>query len=1128
MKKNAFLLALAIIFSCQLLTAQNFITQWNLATPGSGPTQLSIRTTTSGTVNYTWQQIPSGASGSGSWSGTPLTITGLPAGATIRLQIVPDNFQSIFMNYDPDCNRLTQVEQWGSTAWTSMANAFQGCTNLQVTATDVPNLSGVNSLSQMFEGCTNLNSPANINTWNIGTITNLSYMFASTNAFNQNIGSWNTGAVTNMQGLFYQASAFNQNIGSWNTDAVTNMFLMFYRASVFNQNISLWNTTAVTTMESMFSEANAFNQNIGSWNTTAVTNMSFMFWQASAFNQNIGSWNTAAVTDMSYMFYGASSFNQNIGNWNTTAVTKMNNMFREASGFNQNIGLWNTAAVTDMNNMFRGASAFNNGGSNSINNWNTVAVTNMSAMFGQASGFNQNIGSWNTAAVTNMSGMFEDASTFNQNIGGWNTGAVISMDFMFSVASAFNQNIGAWNTSAVTSMQFMFNSAVAFNQNIGAWNTAIVTNMNSMFSGASAFNRDIGSWTLNPAGDLNNMFDNSGMDCGSYSATLIGWNANPSTPNGRNLGADGRQYGTNAVAARTNLTGAKGWTITGDTPSGFSCVAINTNDFVTVWNLAVLGAPQTQITFGVATSGTVNYTWETIPASASGSGTFTGSTATITGLPAAAIIRLSIQPANFQRINIDGGTDRAGLILVENWGTTAWTSMQTAFRDCLNLQVTATDVPDLSGVTDMSKMFEACSILNSPGNINSWNTAAVTNMSNMFYGASSFNQNIGSWNTAGVTDMSFMFSSASSFNQNIGSWNTAAVTDMGGMFLGASSFNQNIGSWNTAAVTNMPGMFYGASSFNQNIGSWNTATVNHMASMFYGASAFNQNISSWNTAAVIYMNDIFNGASAFNQNIGSWTLNPVVDLSNMLDNSGMNCNNYSATLIGWNANPSTPNGRNLGATGRQYGTIAVAARSNLTGAKGWTITGDAPSGSSCSVILPVTWLYVNGQLQNGNALIKWATASESNTDKFEIEHSTDGRNYFKTGTKNAAGNSSSATQYEFIHPSPVAGKNFYRIKQIDIDGRFMYSSILVLQNSSTRSSLIIAPNPVQTEATLYFNEPGSKTIQLYSMNGAVLYTEKLNGENNRHIINMANITPGIYLLRVITAKGMEVHKIIKQ
>lgn len=753
------------------------------------------------------------------------------------------------------------------------------------------------------------------------------------------------------------------------------------------------------------------------------------------------------------MFQQASAFNQNIGGWNTTAVTDMSAMFSEASTFNQNIGGWNTAAATTMSGMFFRANSFNNGGSNSINNWNTAAVTDMSGMFSEANVFNQNIGLWNTANVIDMSGMFS--------------------------------------------------GAIVFNQNIGLWNTAAVTDMNNMFNGANAFNQNIGTWTLNPAVDLSFMFDNSGMDCNNYSATLIGWNANSSTPNGRNLGAAGLQYGTNAVAARTNLTGAKGWTITGDTPSGFSCVPINSNDFVTVWNLSEVAAPNNQITFGVATSGTVNYTWETIPAAASGSGTFTGSTATITGLPAFAVIRLSIQPANFQRINIDQGIDRGGLTLVENWGTTAWTSMQTAFRGCNNLQVTATDVPDLSGVTDMSKMFERCTNLNSPGNINTWNTTAVINMQNMF-------------------------DFASAFNQNIGAWNTAAVTNMSGMFVGASSFNQNIGSWNTGAVTLMANMFNGASSFNQNISSWNTAAVYHMASMFSGASAFNQNIGSWNTAAVIYMNDMFSGASAFNQNIALWTLNPIVDLNNMLDNSGMNCNNYSATLIGWNANPSTPTGRNLGATGRQYGTNAVAARTNLTGAKAWTITGDVPSGSLCDIILPVTWLYVNGQLQNGNAIIKWGTASESNTDKFEIEHSTDGINFFKAGTKDAAGNSSSTKQYEFVHLSPVIGKNYYRIKQIDLDDRFSYSSTIVIDVKNETTRISVYPNPAQHFIIISFNSTALKTsLKLFNQQGQLVQQLALQGTLQQQKVDVSKLSAGVYTAQLLTDKGLEIFKFIK-
>ena len=366
-------------------------------------------------------------------------------------------------------------------------------------------------------------------------------------------------------------------------------------------------------------------------------------------------------------------------------------------------------------------------------------------------------------------------------------------------------------------------------------------------------------------------------------------------------------------------------TVAGNTATSTTDFTVIQN-FITQWNLATAGSGPTQLTFGTATSGIVNYTWQEIsPGSASGSGSWSGSL-TITGLPAGATIRLQIAPTNFQRISLS--TDRNRLTQIENWGSTAWTNMEFAFYGCANLQVTATDVPNLSGVASMSEMFYGCTNLNSPGNINTWNTTAVTNMSEMFDLASAFNQNIGSWNTGAVTNMSRMFNRASAFNQNIGAWNTSAVTSMNQMFYQASAFNQNIGSWNTVAVTNMLAMFFQASAFNQNIGSWNTGAVTNMSSMF-------------------------SGASAFNQNIGAWTLSSGVFLNTMLDNSGMDCNNYSATLIGWSANPSTPNSRALGATGRQYGTNAVAARTNLTATKGWTITADTPSGAVCgSVSVP--------------------------------------------------------------------------------------------------------------------------------------------------------------------------------
>lgn len=325
------------------------------------------------------------------------------------------------------------------------------------------------------------------------------------------------------------------------------------------------------------------------------------------------------------------------------------------------------------------------------------------------------------------------------------------------------------------------------------------------------------------------------------------------------------------------------------------------NQFVTVWNLAIPGGANTEITFNVATRGTVAYTWETIPAAYSGSGTFSGPEATISNLPAGAIIRLNIQPENLERFFIDGGIDRNRLTLVENWGSTAWTSMALAFSGCANLQITAVDVPDLSGLTNMALMFQYCTALDSPENINTWNTASVTNMSYMFAGATSFNRDIGSWNTSSANDMSGMFRNANAFDRDIGNWNTAAVSSMSEMFAWAYSFNRNISSWNTSSVNDM--------------------------------------------------RDMFVEASGFSRNIGSWTLNPGVMLEYMFDGSGMSCIDYSATLAGWSANPNTPLNRVLGAADMQYGTAAEAARTYLTETLGWTIEGDSFANESCEGLI---------------------------------------------------------------------------------------------------------------------------------------------------------------------------------
>jgi surface protein len=330
----------------------------------------------------------------------------------------------------------------------------------------------------------------------------------------------------------------------------------------------------------------------------------------------------------------------------------------------------------------------------------------------------------------------------------------------------------------------------------------------------------------------------------------------------------------------------------------FFANGLHAQDFITVWNLNNPGSNTNSIEFSIETTGNVNYTWETIPAGATGSGIFSGTIAVVPGLLSNSMIRLKINPTHFKRININNNADKSRLLNIEQWGGVSWTSMETAFSGCDNLNMSAIDVPNLNLVTNMSSMFSGCSSLNTPANMNTWNTSNVNNMS-------------------------FMFEGASNFNQPIGNWNTSNVTNMSGMFYG-SNFNQPIGNWNTSNVTNMSSMFKGAN-FNQPIGNWNTSNITRMDYMFSQAS--------------------------FNQPIGNWNLTALINNEYMLQLCGMDCSNYSSTLNGWANNTNTPNGLSLGAfvgaLNLFYGSNVSNQRNYLINTKGWTITGDILSNTAC-------------------------------------------------------------------------------------------------------------------------------------------------------------------------------------
>lgn len=147
----------------------------------------------------------------------------------------------------------------------------------------------------------------------------------------------------------------------------------------------------------------------------------------------------------------------------------------------------------------------------------------------------------------------------------------------------------------------------------------------------------------------------------------------------------------------------------------------------------------------------------------------------------------------------DGSDVPNKLQSIEQWGEIEWESFDNAFSGCQNMMYNATDVPNLSKVTDLTGIFAGCEKFN-PSSLNDWDVSNIEEMQFAFTGATSFNGDLSQWDVSKVRNMRGMFRFASSFNVDIGQWNVSAVENMQRMFDGASSFDQDISNWDTRNV----------------------------------------------------------------------------------------------------------------------------------------------------------------------------------------------------------------------------------------------------------------------------------------------------------------------------------------
>ena len=547
--------------------------------------------------------------------------------------------------------------------------------------------------------------------------------------------------------------------------------------------------------------------------------------------------NLSDIASTAYMFTGASSFDGDLSDWNVSSVTYMAYMFKGASSFDGDISDWDVSSVIFMNEMFNGASSFNR----PLNSWNVSSVVRMIDMFNSTSSFNQNLGAWYIVPAStdyDLGASSLDVTT-------------ISAQNWYLSGQNLTYGVGSGGDSDLFEMR---GSTLAFKStpDAGSYTVKVRASGNGIFESGNNW-RTLKITVHAATNDPPEVHAGGDQTVGEGDTVTLSGSA--TDPEDNSITYTWSQTGSaaapritfaNASAPSTTFTAPS---VTGDTTFTFVLTAhdgaqpatdtLNVTvketrtAFITTWTTS-----DTDRDITLPMNGTYSVLWGDGSHSPDVSGSQSHS------YNATGTYTVTVLGEGLENIYLYGDPPNARqLRSIEQWGSTEWTSMDHAFYGANNMVYNATDVPNLSGVTDMGSMFVSANAFN--GDLSYWDVSSVTNMVYMFSGTTVFNSDLSDWDVSSVTNMGNMFSTAIVFNSDLSDWDVSSVTNMGNMFSTAFDFDSDLSGWNVSSVTNMSHMFSTASSFNSDLSGWNVSSVLNMNGMFSNALVFRQNMGHW-------------------------------------------------------------------------------------------------------------------------------------------------------------------------------------------------------------------------------------------------------------------------------------------
>jgi hypothetical protein len=206
--------------------------------------------------------------------------------------------------------------------------------------------------------------------------------------------------------------------------------------------------------------------------------------------------------------------------------------------------------------------------------------------------------------------------------------------------------------------------------------------------------------------------------------------------------------------------------------------------------------------------------------------------------------------------------------------------------------------------------------------------------------------------------------------------------------------------------------------------------------------------------------------------------------------------------------------------------VNAIAISNLSGA------GNTSEFSEiAAIILPVQFVSFDAQLQGDKVLVSWATAQEQNASHFEVQKSTDGISFATIGSVKAKGNSNSLLNYAFTDNNVAPGVSYYRLRQVDLDAKFVYTKTIPIRNEGRGKAFFAWPNPVKDvlNVTLTQTKAENLMLRVVDYNGRTLRSNQINTVRgiNQVSLNFNGLPAGMYVIQITGGETTLTQKIIK-